>query len=96
MSDTPFRGCNDRGTVNFTRVKLKDARLNDRTITYLKNLTQKPDPQDALDQYMKWTGWYETNRLVNGHLKMFYCQTTVESRLRKAQTLGEVTTWVQK
>lgn len=39
-------------------MKLKDANLDKQTLKYMEYLTQKKG-QSALDEYLKWVGWYE-------------------------------------
>lgn len=40
------------------KIKLADANLDTQTLKYIEYLTQK-EGQSALDEYLKWAGWYE-------------------------------------
>jgi len=76
---------------NWTKLPLKDAKLNNDQVEYLKALTQKNDGQKALDQYLKWTGWQVVRKMVKGKLTPIYEQTPVAKRIEQIKLNAALT-----
>jgi len=76
---------------NWTKLPLKDAKLNEGQVEYLKALTQKGDGQKALDQYLKWTGWQVVRKMVKGKLTPIYEQTPVAKRIEQIKMNAALT-----
>jgi hypothetical protein len=69
-------------------IKLADANLDARTLHYIEYLTQLKG-QEALDKYLKWTGWYDIGQGSNAKRK----QTPIEHRLFRAAMLAPTVRW---
>lgn len=69
-------------------IKLADANLDARTLHYIEYLTQLKG-QQALDIYLKWTGWYSLGTGNNEQRR----QTPVEQRLFRAAMLAPTVRW---
>ena len=70
------------------KISLADANLDARTIRYIEYLTELKG-QEALDKYLKWTGWYIVGTGTVEHRK----QTPVERRLLLASVLAPTVRW---
>ena len=77
--------------TNWTRVSVKEAGLSKAETLYLKKLTQKNDPQEALDKYMKYTGWNTKKKLVDGKLAYVYSQSPVSKRIADIKKMSKLT-----
>lgn len=77
--------------TNYTKVSVKEAKLTDREMAYVKMLTEKTDAQQALDKYMKFTGWGAKKKLVDGKQTVVYTQTPVSKRLDNIRKMANLT-----
>lgn len=77
--------------TNWTRVSVKEAGLSKAETIYLKKLTEKDDLQQALDKYMKYTGWSAKKKLVDGKQTYVYAQTPVSKRIANIKKMSKLT-----
>lgn len=61
-------------------MKIKDSGLTPQEIRYLKYITENPNAQQALDQWMKYAGWYECGLTSK--------QIPIEARLHRIKKLA--------
>lgn len=61
-------------------MKIKDSGLTQNEIKYLQYITEQNNPQHALDQWLKYAGWYECG--------MTSKQVSIEMRIKRAKKLA--------
>ena len=61
-------------------MKIKDSGLTQNEIKYLQYITEQTNPQQALDQWLKYAGWYECGLTSK--------QVSIDTRLKRAKKLA--------
>ena len=61
-------------------MKVKESGLTNHELRYLCYITESTDPQKALDQWLKYAGWYECGLTSK--------QVPIETRIKRAKKLA--------
>ena len=76
--------------TNWAKISVKEANLTKNELKYVKAIAQKSDAQEALDKYMKYTGWHTKRVLKDSKLTCVYIQSPISKRLDTIRYMTKV------